>query len=351
LAGDKPKRPKSAPRKRRKLGRGLSEVSHIFLSGAEKAKKAEEAQKADEIKQARETGQAREVEKAREAEQARGEEPRILSFEDVDEPAWMPDANLISVTSGEKIRGKTFLSANLAFGLLAKGRTVAIVNADPVKPDILDVTGAIRSDDGNGISLSHPGFGEIPVADLYAISSGRSASGRKPRSGAVSANAAIEAAAGRAQNVVIDTSPAAETSRIIWKAAGLTLVITRATSDAMRASYLTIKRIRGESPAGRIGLVVNMVTDRAEASKCFRKISGVCRRFLKTNIRNYGYIVSSEAVAEACERATPLTQAYPGSKITKCIHSVLKLIMMDESAIARRRREVTAKACALKEGK
>jgi MinD-like ATPase involved in chromosome partitioning or flagellar assembly len=94
-----------------------------------------------------------------------------------------------------------------------------------------------------------------------------------------------------------------------------------------------------------------MASSRVEANKCFRKMSEVCRRFLKTNIRNYGYIVQSEIAGEACRKAVPLAQAYPESAATKCIHSILKLIMMDESAIARRRREVTFKTCALREGR
>ena len=102
---------------------------------------------------------------------------------------------------------------------------------------------------------------------------------------------------------------------------------------------------------GRIGLIVNMARGRMEAGKCFRKISSVCRQFLKTNIRNYGYIVLGDAVGQACQKAIPLTRVDPESDITRCIGSILRLITMDESAIARRRREVTVKTCALREGK
>jgi MinD-like ATPase involved in chromosome partitioning or flagellar assembly len=309
MAPEKPKR----QARRRKLGRGLSEVSHIFLSGAEKA--ASEAKEGE------------------------------------NEALWMPDASLISVTSGEKIRGKTFLTANLAFGLSAHGRSVAIVNADSEKPDILDVTGAIRRDDGEGLALSCPGFGGLPIADVYGVPRRSPVETLPGGSGTPSAGEAIEAAARHAQSVLIDTSPWAEASRIVWKRAELTLIICKASSEGMRASYVTIKRVRAASPAGRIGLIVNMAASHADAYKCFRKVSDVCRRFLKTNIRNYGYIVDSDAVAKACEKAMPLVKAYPESRIAKCIFSVLKLIMMDESAIAKRRREVTADTCALKEGR
>jgi hypothetical protein len=50
------------------------------------------------------------------------------------------------------------------------------------------------------------------------------------------------------------------------------------------------------------------------------------------------------------ERAVPLVREYPAHKITKCIDYIVGLIVMDQLAIARRRREVTVKACASREG-
>jgi len=312
----------SRPARRRKLGRGLAEVSHIFLSGAEKNLKEDPDRDPDNAPKGAPDGAG--------------------------EALWLPDANLISITSGEKIQGKTFLAANLAFGLFTEGKSIGVVNADSEKPDILDMMSAVPSESGEGLATASPRFGGLPVGDAFGgfdPVTAESPGGRK-----VSPLAALEAVAGRAQSVVIDTSPWAEPSRVVWSAAGLTLVVARAGSDAMQASYVTVKRVRSMSPVGRIGLVVNMASSRAEAHKCFRKMSEVCRRFLKTNIRNYGYIVQSEIVGEACRKAVPLAQAYPESAATKCIHSILKLIIMDESAIARRRREVTFKTCALREG-
>jgi flagellar biosynthesis protein FlhG len=312
MVSERPRR----PTRRRKLGRGLSEVSHIFLSGAEKNLKESPDGAPDS---------------------APGGAPDAAP-DGTGEVLWVPDANLISITSGEKIQGKTLLAANLAFGLFTEGRSVGVVNADSEKPDILDTMSAVPSDGGDGLATASPRFGGLPVGDAFGDRE-------------TSPLAAVEAVAGRAQNVVIDTSPRAEPSRSVWAAASMTLVIARAGSDAMQAAYVTVKRVRTMSPVGRIGLVVNMATSRAEAHKCFRKMSEVCRRFLKTNIRNYGYIVQSDIAGEACRKSVPLAQAYPESDVTKCIHSILRLIMMDESAIARRRREVTFKTCALREGR
>lgn len=240
--------------------------------------------------------------------------------------------------------------------MFTEGRVVGVVNADPEKPDILDMLSAVPSDGGDGLAIASPRFGGLPVGDVFGSFRPPGAgtagpAGAETAGGRVSPLAALEAVAGRAGSVVVDTSPKAEPGRVVWSAAGLTLVVARAGSEAMQAAYVTVKRVRNISPVGRIGLVVNMASSRAEADKCFRKMSEVCRRFLKTNIRNYGYIVHSDIAGEACRKAVPVAQAYPESETAKCIHSILKLIMMDESAIARRRREVKFKTCALREGK
>jgi flagellar biosynthesis protein FlhG len=297
------------PRKRKKLGRGLSDISHVFLSGAEEARAKDQA--------------------------------------DADSSLWFPDVDVLSVTSGEGVRGKTFLSANLAFGLSLEGYRVALVNADPARPGILDVTGADFDREDSGELRSNPGFGGMPEVDLVRFPDPAS-----PKTvGSVSSAAGIERLGTRVQRIVVDTSPTAGTGLAIWKFAKLILVIAEASSEGMKSSYLTIKRVHSASPSARIGLVVNLAEDRNIAGQCHRKLSNVCRRFLKTNLRNYGYIVPSDAVERSCRRAVPLAREHPESRIAKCIDYVVRLIIMDQMAIARRRREVMVRTCGSREGR
>jgi flagellar biosynthesis protein FlhG len=301
-------RPKRLTR-RRKSARGLSEISHVFLSAAEKPEAEEQADKGWAL--------------------------------------WMPEVDILSITSGEGVRGKTFLAANLAFGLSYEGYRLAIVDADARKPGILEITGAVRADEDDGASTSNSVFGSIPEIDFQTA--GRLIPGPEPSPG--SPVSALEKVARRVQRLVVDTAPVGLSSLAIWKATGLAIVITEPSSDGMRSSYLTIKRINRVAPAARLGVIVNMAGSLAEAERCFRKISSVCRRFLKTNVRNYGYIIHSAEVAEACARAIPLIRAFPESRIAKCVDSIVRLVIMDELAIARRRREVTLNACVSREGR
>ncbi len=305
MAPEEPKR----TRKRKKLGRGLSDISHIFLSGADK--------------------------------------PDLEAGPDRDPAFWSPDVDILSITSGEGVRGKTFLAANLAFGLSLEGYRLALVSADPGRPDILDITGADRADGSLDAMISGPEFGGILEADLV----GRHPAGPGRTEPAVSPMEVIQSLATKVQRVIVDTSPRAEAGLSIWKFARLVLVLTEPSSEGMKSSYLTIKHVHAASPGLRVGVVVNFAGDRNEGDRCYRKLSNVCRRFLKTNLRNYGYIVPSEAAEAVCGRAVPLAREYPASKITKCIDYIVRLIVMDQLAIARRRREVTVKACASREGR
>jgi flagellar biosynthesis protein FlhG len=297
-----PSRGSESTRPGRKLGRGLSQVSHVFLSGVE-----------------------------RQARPALGED------EAPDRALWMPETGLISITSGEGVRGKTSVASGLGFGLYRDGRRVTIANADSGNLNVLDIAPP-GSEAGCSAAVQDATSGAIRLVDLLETS-------QKPLI------KALEVASRGAQFVIVDTPPKGEPSNLIWRLARLVVVLSEPDTDKMRAAYATIKRIHSVSRGGRVGLVVNMVRNHDEAEHCFRKISGVCRRFLKINLRNYGHIVFSRKVAKACETAVPLIQAYPDSKAAGCINSILRLIVMDESAIARRRREVRVKECALKGGR
>ena len=163
--------------------------------------------------------------------------------------------------------------------------------------------------------------------------------------------ARIEWLSGRVNSMIADIAPRIESNRMLYRLARLVVVVAEPGTGKMQAAYAAIKRVHGASPNVRIGLVINMTRGYDESEQCFRKISSVCRRFLKINPRNYGYIVHSEAVKEACERAVPLVRACPESKAADCVDAITGLILMDESAIAKRRREVRLKECALRGGK
>jgi flagellar biosynthesis protein FlhG len=319
----------------KKLGRGLSEVSHLFFSGKERTPST----------LTRRAGDAQE----RVADEWTAPDTRL----------WHPRATYIAITSGDGVRGKTFLAASLAFGLVARGRRVAVVNADVARPDVLDVLGSSRPDSPGAVGAAGGAYGGIPTADALAQSNSAfpdaamawpeppgSPAGAPSPMPVVDPLPAIDAVARDGQTVIIDIPSGADLGPAVWQMSNLAIVVVEPGAEKIKASYVAIKRIHAASSAARIGLAINRVQSYAEGEECFRKLAEICRKFLKINLRNYGYVLEDAAASEALLRAVPLTKAFPDSIAARCIDSILGLIVMDESAIARRRKEVTLAECA-----
>jgi len=335
------------PRPPRKLGRGLSEVSHVFLSGAGSGPAP--GPKADRPGGS-EAGGSVASEGRRPGDAARppagglrasdgglpGEAGLPAGEPQARERAWLPRSVFVSITSGDGVRGKTLLAASVAYGLQARGRRVALVNADPRRPDLRD---ALRG----GARQAGDLIEEASVVPMVDAPGG-------PESEAATVQA-LQAAARDAQTVVIDTSPRFEGGPAIWRAAALSIVVAEPGPEKMEASYVTVKRVHSAGGDARIGLVLNSVRSYAKGEECFRKLAEVARKFLKINLRNYGCVLRDGAVSEAYERAIPLVKAFPDSRAAKCIDAITGLIVMEQSAIARRRREVSYPECVLRRGR
>lgn len=352
----------------------MSEVSHLFISGQERVASGVKLQPV-----AAQPAQPQPVH----AQPAEGRPPAGLnrrvadSHERLadewtagDSGLWRPRATYISVTSGDGVRGKTFLTANLAFGLVARGRRVAVVNADVAKPDILDVLGSSRAESAGGVGAAGGAYGGIPTADALARSNFASPdaavawpeSPGSPDSPETPFEApspmpfadplpAIEAVAREGQTVIIDIPSGADLAPAVWRISNLAIVVAEPGAEKIKASYVAIKRIHAASSGARIGLAINLIQSYAEGEECFRKLAEICRKFLKINLRNYGYVLEDAAASEALLRAIPLIKAFPDSIAARCIDSILGLICMDESAIARRRKEVTLTGCESRKGR
>jgi hypothetical protein len=238
------------------------------------------------------------------------------------------------------VRGKTLLASSLAYGLHRKGRPTALIGADGGRPTVLEMTGCSPVPDRTGLWRTNSAYGSLPASSIAA-----GAAGPAPGLGG------FETAAGQVQMVVVDAAPPVDKPNPLWRLAGLIIVVTEPGAETLQASYVAIKRIIAAGAHARLGLVVNLAGSYAEAERCYRKLSGVCRRFIKINLGNYGYMPHLHEVDEVYEKAVPLVRAYPDSEAAGCIDSILGLILMDEAAKARRRTEVRYDTCALREGR
>jgi len=276
----------------RKLGRGLADVAHVFLSASE-------------------------------------DKPT----QPVDQPEfWLIRNKIMSVTSGEDVRGKTLLAFALSLGIVRLGRSAALVSPDH---DLLKAAlGRICSDAqsaGESVPINLPRLYSFPQIDDGVIDS--------------KANTEwVESACREAGFVIIDTPPDASLSLKIWKLCDLVIVLTEPSTRKMQSSYATIKRIVNANKNSRIGLVVNMARGYDEAEKCFRKMSSATRNFMKVNLRNYGFMPFAELLVDLWQGVEPFGKLDSFGMVARG-EQIARSILMDESAIARRGKEVTVKPC------
>jgi len=268
--------------RRKKLGRGLADVSHVFLSGVSE-------------KQTTEPGDF-----------------------------WLPERSLITVTSPSEIKGKTLLAANLAYGLASRGRRVKLVSDD-------ETLISQRAD-----RLSSDAGGALGILSLREMGLTSSRVDVDPDW--------VDGIASDSDLVIVEIAASDPKSAGIWRFSRLVIVIAEPGTQQMQSAYATIKQVTGSSCKIRIGLVVNLARSYDEAERCFRKISGACRQFLKINIRNYGHILFDESVEETKRQGRPLWEV-SDSSIGDCMRSIVRCFVIDERAIGRRRKEVKQRSC------
>ncbi len=276
----------------RKLGRGLADVAHVFLSASEEK-----------------------------------------STQPVELPEfWLLRNKIISITSGEGVRGKTLLAFALSLGMLKLGRSAALLSPDrDLLKAALDKMCSDARSGGESIPISLPHLYSFPEIDDSMTDS-------KMRT------EWVESACREAGFVIIDTPFDNLLSLQIWKLCDLVIVLTEPSTKKMQSSYATIKKIVNANKNSRIGIVVNMARGYDEAEKCFRKMSSATRSFIKINLRNYGFIPFVEPLVDLWQDGEPFGKLETFGMVTRG-EQIARSILMDESAIARRGKEVTVKPC------
>ena len=102
-------------------------------------------------------------------------------------------------------------------------------------------------------------------------------------------------------------------------AAAEVLVVTTPEPTALTDAYATIKALCREGSTGGIGLFVNKVNSRAEATAAYERIANVARRFLDYFVADYGYMLHDTTVELAVQERCPFVIAYPRSNASACI--------------------------------
>ena len=287
----------------KKLGRGLEDFSHLFLSS-----RAEKSEPLSSIKQ-----------------------DVVCERRDAVTPA-----RVICITGDKKVGERAFLTVNLALEIAKQGKRVLVFDADfslprlcmlmgiPVRSSVLHFISKNGEDEiiaegVNGVKLITL---DVDIADLRSLGESERRSLMK----------CFKNAEEEADILLVNTSPSfIQHMRTVLKASGDIIVTTPQQVNEMINAYGVIKTIFQVNKNARVGIVSSRIGVPDQAEKVFEKMQRIVKKFLNKPLYNYGYIPEDTEITLSMTRRKPLSLSSPSSETVKCITEISQSILeMDE---------------------
>jgi len=234
-------------------------------------------------------------------------------------------ASVLAVTSGKGGVGKSNISANLAICLAAAGKKVALVDAD-LGLGNLDVVLNINSK----YNISHLINGSKTVEEIIQVGP----EGVEVICGASGLDTIAELGQFQRQRllseleklqdnydvIIIDTGAGISKSVLSFcLSSDHVLVISTPEPTSITDAYAMIKVLTTQKFAGRLSLLINMASSKAEGKQVYRQIASVAKRFLSTYVYEAGVILKDERLCESVKVRKAVVLNYPHSQITRSI--------------------------------
>ena len=248
-----------------------------------------------------------------------------------------PRAKVLAVTSGKGGVGKTFLSANLAAGLSARGKRVLVLDADLglanldvvlnlfPKVTLHDVfTGKVQLDDA---ILPAPGGFSVLLAGSGLVEYSRLTPEVREQLLRI-----VETIAPRYDYILLDTG-AGISDVVLYAVSIADEVIVLATPEptSMTDAYATIKVLATQQQRREIRLVVNQVGRVGEGRTIRGQLQLVIDRFVTPMMPPgvpapvldlIGEVPSDPAVREAVQKRQLLMETMPGTAAARGVEGV-----------------------------
>jgi len=283
----------------KRLGRGLEDFSHLFLSS-----KSEQSKPLSITKQ----------------DVASKSEGKRMS-------AWS-----ISITSDKGAWERAFFTLNFALEMARQGRKVLMFDADFSLPRLCMLLG---SNSHNSIlnfivkngkeGMVADGIGDVKlitldvdISDIYSLS-------ESERDSLVRG---FKNAEEEAEIMLINTSSAFIHQMIaVIKASSEIIVITPKQMTEMINAYGVIKTIFQINREAHVGIVSSRISVPEQADAVFKKMERVVKKFLQKPLYNYGYLPEDEEISLSMAKREPLSITSPSSKTIKCIREISQSVL------------------------
>lgn len=247
-------------------------------------------------------------------------------------------ARVIAVTSGKGGVGKTNTSVNLAISLAARGKRVALLDADLGLANVEVLLGL------NSIfNLQHVIDGEKRMdqimvhgpAGLRVVPGTSGLAKLADLSERARANimTGLKDMQKHADFIIIDTMAGIGRSAVAFVvAADEVLLISTPEPSSIVDAYAMLKTVYQYREDSTVRLIANMVTNQKQASAVYSKLSNVSQQYLGRRISYLGFVTRDPHVSQAVMQSTPFCTRYPNAPASKCVQDIAMRLMNDRPA-------------------
>ncbi len=245
-------------------------------------------------------------------------------------------ARVIAVTSGKGGVGKTSLAVNLAISMVHGGQKVILIDTDLGLANVDVMMGIAPRYNLADVVAGRRGIAEVLTPGPGGLEVVPGASGMaelanlsEEKRGVLLGH--LRELEDRADAIVIDTAAGVSENVVAFAAAAdNVLVLATPEPTSVTDAYATIKLISRHNGHGTLGLVGNMVADRAEAVKIVQRIGSVASHFLKLQVDSVGYILADPSVPAAVRLRKPFVLQFPNSRASECVKTISRKMLEAE---------------------
>lgn len=241
-------------------------------------------------------------------------------------------SKVISFTSGKGGVGKTSIACSMGLALTQLGNKVLLLDADMSLANVdivlgLTPKGTIRHVIDGDASLTEIMLSTAEGLDVIPASSGFAPLASLNAAQKLVLKHAVEEIAPNYDYILIDTAAGIGSDVLFFNSASHEIIcIVNGEPTSLTDAYALIKVLSKQFGEQNIGVLVNNVSDSAEAERTFNRLQAAVERFLQGSIKYLGFVPTDAQVREAVLGRTAFQTAYPSSQAALAVAKAAKTL-------------------------
>lgn len=244
---------------------------------------------------------------------------------------------VISVTSGKGGVGKTNFTVNFAIELSKRGKKVLIIDADFGLSNIDVVLGILPKYDLSHVLTRQKSISEVITEGCNGVKFIAGGSGISDLFNLDTEDIQyfieeIMTLENMVDIIIFDTGAGVNNNNMqMISTSDEVMVIVTTEPTSVIDAYALCKIINKQNSSQSIRLVVNRADSPKEAGRIVENFKRVSNIYLKTDIKEIGYILDDPNVSKSVKMQSPVTVSFPNSVASKNIAKIADAFLADST--------------------